>query len=78
MIISDYDTMDNIVMKNNNLSWVGWDVAFDNKNDAGYSHINGVFKNGCWYIRKLFPVEREGWNIPDRLVGKDVQMVSTR
>lgn len=78
MIISDYDVMESIVSKNSNLSWIGWDVAFDKKSDAGYSHVDGVFKNGCWHIRKVFQIDSNGWNIPDKLVGKDVQVVTKR
>jgi len=78
MIINNYDVMDNIVSKNNKMSWIGWDVAIDTKTDNGYSNVNGVFKNGSWYIRKVFPIKENGWNIPNNLVGKDVQVVKEK
>jgi hypothetical protein len=75
VIISDYETMDSIVESDKALSWNGWDVVFDKKTPNGYSHFNGVFKNGEWYIRKTFPITESGWNIPDRMVSRDVQVV---
>lgn len=74
MVISKYDEMDNIVASNAKMHWLGWDVVFDKETPNGYTHFNGVFKNGKWHIRKVFPLTESGWNIPDKFVGRNVQM----
>lgn len=75
MIISDYDAMHDIVGSNKSLEWNGWDVVFDKQTPNGYSHFNGVFKNGQWFIRKTYRLTESGWDIPDRFVGQNVQVV---
>lgn len=75
MIISDYDQMESIVKNNPLLSWSGWDVVMDKKTPNGFTHFNGVFKDGSWYIRKTFRLTESGWNMPDKLVIEDVQVV---
>lgn len=75
MIISDYNLMHDIVDSNDSLGWNGWDVVFDKKTPNGYSHFNGVFKSGQWFIRKTYRLTESGWDIPDRFVGQNVQVV---
>jgi hypothetical protein len=68
MLVIDEAKMTEIVNNNDKLSWIGWDVALDQKNPNGFHRNDGVFKNGNWYIRKVFPLNENGWNIPDNLV----------
>lgn len=75
MIITDLDIMNDIVDKNASLNWNGWDVVFDKETPNGYTHFNGVFKDGKWFIRKTYNLTESGWNIPDRFAGKNVQVV---
>jgi hypothetical protein len=75
VIISDYSLMHDIVDSNDSLEWNGWDVVFDKKTPNGYSHFNGVFKSGQWFIRKTYRLTESGWDIPDRFVGQNVQVV---
>lgn len=74
MLVSSYEDMDLIVKSNPKLDWVGWDVVFDKETPNGYTHFNGVFKRDKWHIRKTFKLGESGWNIPDRFVGKNVQV----
>ena len=74
MVISQYETMESIV-NNSPLEWNGWNVVLDKRSDNGYSHFNGVFKDGAWYIRKTFNLTEQGWNIPEKFVGNHVQVV---
>lgn len=75
MLVSDYDQMDAIVNSDPSLTWVGWDVVQDKQTPNGFTHFNGVFKDGAWYIRKTFRLTESGWNIPEKLVTKNVQVV---
>lgn len=64
MIINNLEKMENIVNKNKNLSWIGWDIVDRKKSDAGRTSINGVRVNGEWYLQKIYPVTKLGWDIP--------------
>jgi plasmid maintenance system killer protein len=66
MIIKDLDTMENIVSKNSNLKWVGWDVLELKKTNLGRTDINGIRINNQWYIKKTFSPSRNGWEIPGK------------
>jgi hypothetical protein len=69
MIINDLDRMEKIVARNNNLSWVGWDVADRKRSEAGRTAVNGVRVNGVWYLQRIYQVTRNGWDIPNKYRG---------
>ncbi len=69
MIINDLDRMEKIVARNNNLSWVGWDVADRKRSEAGRTAVNGVRVNGVWYLQRIYQVTRNGWDIPNKYKG---------
>jgi hypothetical protein len=69
MIINDLDKMEKIVARNNNLSWVGWDVADRKRSEAGRTAVNGVRVNGVWYLQRIYQVTRNGWDIPNKYRG---------
>jgi hypothetical protein len=69
MIINDLDRMEKIVARNNNLSWVGWDVADRKRSEAGRTAVNGVRVNGVWYLQRIYHVTRNGWDIPNKYRG---------
>jgi hypothetical protein len=68
MIINDLETMENIVNNNNTLSWIGWDVVERHKTQKAKTSKDGIFVDGYWYTQKVYPVTREGWSIPQKLV----------
>jgi hypothetical protein len=69
MIINDLNRMEKIVARNNNLSWVGWDVADRKRSEAGRTAVNGVRVNGVWYLQRIYQVTRNGWDIPNKYRG---------
>jgi hypothetical protein len=66
MIINDLDTLENLVASNRSLVWVGWDVAERKKTDMGRTAVNGVRVKDQWYTQKVFKLDRNGWDIPNR------------
>ena len=69
MIVTSLEKMEKIVSRNNNLSWVGWDVADRKRSEAGRTAVNGVRVNGVWYVQRIYQVTRNGWDIPYKYKG---------
>lgn len=69
MIINSLEKMEKIVSRNNNLTWVGWDVVDRKRSESGRTAVNGVRVNGLWYLQKVYPVTSNGWDIPNRYRG---------
>lgn len=69
MIINNLERMEKIVARNNNLSWVSWDVADRKRSESGRTAVNGVRVNGVWYLQRIYPVTRNGWDIPNKYRG---------
>lgn len=69
MIIKNLEQMEKIVSKHNTLSWVGWDVRDLKRSDAGRTATNGIRVNGQWYLQRVYPVTRNGWDIPNKYKG---------
>jgi hypothetical protein len=69
MIIKNLKQMEKIVAKNNNLSWIGWDIVDRKRSDAARTAINGVRVDGVWYLQRIYPVTRNGWDIPNKYKG---------
>ena len=67
MFITSLSEMEIIVDSRSDLQWEGWDVVrYKKNNDAQFSR-NGVFRNGQWYNKIIFPITEHGWSIPDRI-----------
>lgn len=66
MIIKDLDAMESIVKKNKNLIWRGWDIIDIKESNVAKTAVNGIRINDKWYIHKVYKVEKNGWNIPDK------------
>lgn len=69
MIINSLEKMEKIVAKNNNLYWVGWDVADRKRSESGRTSTSGVRVAGLWYLQRVYPVTRNGWDIPNKYRG---------
>ena len=69
MIIKDLSKMEKIVAKNKELSWVGWDVRDLKRSEAGRTAVNGVRVDGVWYLQRIYSVNRNGWDIPNKYRG---------
>ncbi len=70
MIVSSLSQMENLVDKNKNLSWDGWDVVSYAKKSNSEFMNNGSFNrnNGKWYTKTVYPCHENGWNIPDSVL----------
>jgi hypothetical protein len=68
MKITDLKIAEEMVEKHKNFSWIGWDIAYDKKIDDGYTDNQSIIVKNVWYKRKIFKLESDGWNIPDRLI----------
>lgn len=69
MIVTNLQKMEKIVARNNNLSWVGWDVVDRKRSDTARTAVNGVRVNGVWYLQRIYAVNRNGWDIPNKYRG---------
>jgi hypothetical protein len=58
--------MEQIVKKNKELSWIGWDVVERKRSDIAKTSASGVRVKDFWYIQKVFSVNRNGWDIPNK------------
>lgn len=68
MIIDSLSKMEEIVSKNKSLSWDGWSVVNRYKSDKAKTSKYGVYFKGTWYMSQRFEPNRNGWDIPERLV----------
>lgn len=68
MLISSLEKMESIVENNKDLSWNGWDVVQLQKSPSAWMKPEGVFRNGNWFIQKLFTLSESGWEIPNKFV----------
>jgi hypothetical protein len=66
MIINDLITMEKVVASNRSLVWIGWDVAERKKTDMGRTAVNGIRVKDQWYTQKVFKLDRNGWDIPNK------------
>lgn len=73
MQITSLEQMEEIVAKSKSLDWDGWTVVNYYQSETGWSKVNGVYRNGRWYVANRFEPNSNGWNIPDRFVSKYAQ-----
>ena len=66
MLITDLKVMEKIVLKNDNLKWVGWDVLELKRSNLGRTDINGIRINDQWYIKKDIKLTDKGWEISNK------------
>lgn len=68
MFITSLSEMERLVDYRSDLSWDGWDVVRYKKNINAQFDKNGVFRDGQWYNKIVFPLTSQGWSMPERLV----------
>lgn len=68
MIINSLEQMENIVKRNRQLSWDGWDVVKLQPRPGAWSSPSAAFVKGKWYQKSVYPVTELGWSIPDYIV----------
>lgn len=67
MFITSLSEMERLVDSRSDLEWDGWDVVRYKKNPRAQFDANGVYKNGSWHNKFIFPLSRDGWSIPEKL-----------
>ena len=67
MLITDLDFMEQIVCSHKELEWEGWDVVRYTPSPSAATSVQGAFRNGKWYRRKVYTLTEKGWTIPDSL-----------
>jgi hypothetical protein len=66
VIIKDLVSMQKIVDKHTDLDWYGWDVVKRKLSPASELSEDGIRIDGKWYSQKIYKLELNGWNIPDK------------
>jgi hypothetical protein len=67
MLITSLEIMEKVVSSNSDLDWDGWDVAkYTVSHNAIYSQ-DGVFRQGKWMKKKVFPLTEQGWHLPSNI-----------
>jgi len=64
----DYDTIHQIVEKNKNLFWNGWQVVEWRKDPDAFFKKTGLYRNGSWgnVVRRI-NVDTDGtWKVPTK------------
>lgn len=68
MIISSLEQMEDIVRRNRQLAWDGWDVVKRVPAATAWKSPNGVFVKNKWYLQNKFTLMENGWKIPEKLM----------
>lgn len=69
MIISSLTEAEEFVRERPlNFQWEQWDIARLTQDDYAEYLPNGVFVNGQWYQKTIFPLTTDGWVIPDTYI----------
>jgi len=71
MFITSLSEMEQIVASRSDLHWEGWDVVRYKKNPNAQFDVTGVFRNGSWHKRYVFPITEDGWSIPHSIGNRD-------
>lgn len=70
MIISDQNDAEEIVNKNPNLSWDGWNIVHLIQDDYAEFLPIGFFNKSTkqWYRKKIYPCTEQGWDLPESVM----------
>jgi hypothetical protein len=69
MVIASLEKMESIVKNNSSLSWSGWDVVELKRSPGAWMKPNGAFFKDSWYVKTVFPINQDGWSIPNKYLG---------
>ena len=70
MLITNLQKMEKIVSSNKDLFWDGWDVVHIKPSSTAMFKNNGAFINGSWFIKTVYSLNRNGWNIKKEHLGE--------
>jgi hypothetical protein len=74
MFVNNLSKMEKIVTNSPDLEWDGWDVVKYTPSHNAMLSKEGVYRDGKWFKKKVFPITEQGWNIPESLGNKYAQM----
>ena len=67
MLVNSLDKMERIVSSRTDLAWDGWDVVRYNQGHNAQYATSGVFRDGQWMKKKIFPLTEQGWHLPNNI-----------
>jgi hypothetical protein len=73
MLIKSLEDMETIVENNKSLSWDGWTVIELTKSATAWANANSKFVEGQWMSCNRFEPNEDGWNLPSKLITKNVK-----
>jgi hypothetical protein len=68
MLINSLNEMEDIVEKNDSLSWDGWTVLENRTKENGIMSQDGKFVGGKWIVQKRYEANANGWEIPNKFM----------
>jgi len=68
IVVSSLRIMEDIVDRDPDLGWDGWDVLMYSKKHTSFMNKKAVFRDGKWKRVERYPAGEEGWTIPESLV----------
>ena len=74
MLVTSLEEMEQIVRSRGDLHWDGYDIVKYTNSDSAMFGSDGVFRNGKWMKKKVFPLTEQGWNLPNYF-GRDYAQV---
>jgi len=74
MLVNNLDYMEKIVSENKDLDWYGWDVVKYTKSSSAIFSPDGIFRNGEWHKKRIFPLTESGWQIPNSIGRNNAKM----
>ena len=76
LLVSDLNVAEDLVAKDESLMWDGWNILQLKENPQAFMKRNAIFKNNKWYSTKVFALSKNGWSVPDYMIGKvnDLQL----
>jgi hypothetical protein len=74
MVVTNLDYMESIVSSRHDLEWDGWNVIKYTKDPNGFSSVDGVFRKGMWFKKRVFPLTEKGWAVPENIGRSDAKM----
>lgn len=74
MLVVSLEEMNEIIRTRGDLEWDGYDVVkYINSNNAMFD-VDGVFRNGKWMKKKVFPLTEDGWYLPNNIGRANAQV----
>lgn len=67
MLVTNLEEMSAIVSSRADLEWDGYDVVkYTSSKNAMYG-VDGIYREGKWMKKKVFPLTKDGWDLPNTI-----------